>query len=211
MLAVRAIKGRAYVINLLNKMRDKVSQVLAPFTLLFVLIGGSAPSFSQTQVSPSEFPASAYECTQVGINDIDETLMTREEKIARMDISLIDSIDSYTSCVNTVQNEMSGGGGAGTASADALAGLANGEQQASEQAGAGEQSQIRIQGTGAPQSGSVAQNTNSQTTTNAQRGVIAPKDNDSIICKLLFNEIQKASAASLPGLEKQYRDYQCAK
>lgn len=164
--------------------------------------------FSVAQAA-QDFPVSAYECTQVSLDDVDESLLTREERIARMDIALSDSIDSYTSCVNTVQNEMSGGGsGAGSGSG---AESSEGSDQQHGQGDATEQSNPVQQSNGSPQAGSEPTRTQNQTTTNAPRGVIAPKDNDSIICKLLFDEMQKTNGASLAGLEKQYRDYQCGK
>lgn len=166
-------------------------------------------SFFSVAQAAQDVPVSAYECTQVSLDDVDESLLTREERIARMDIALSDSIDSYTSCVNTVQNEMSGGGsGAGSGSGSEFA---EGSEQQDGQADATEQSTPVQQSSGSPQAGSEPTRTQNQTTTSAPRGVIAPKDNDSIICKLLFDEMQKTNGSALTGLEKQYRDYQCGK
>jgi hypothetical protein len=168
-------------------------------------------------------PASAYECTQVTLNDYDEQLLTRAEKIALMDQSLSDSIDNYTVCVNTVQLDMSGGGsGSGLGSGEAGGndagdqaaqssgnGPGTSEQQGSESSDANRTNE-QSQSNGASQAGTVPVNNQSQSTTSsAKRGVVAPKDNDSIICQLLFDEINQASGAALEGLEKQYREYQC--
>lgn len=164
----------------------------------------------------SEFPTTSHECTQVTLDDIDESLLTKEEKIARLDVSLSDSIDSYTTCVNTVQKQMAGGGsgsnsGGGSAGEQGAESASGGVQSAA----GGEQSQEKTQ-TGQQQStgsqaGSSAVEQSQNSTTNVKRGVVAPKDNDSIICTLLYEEIQKANADSLVGLEKQYQDYKCGK
>jgi hypothetical protein len=163
-----------------------------------------------TPAQASEYPVSSYECTQVTISDIDESLLTTEEKIARLDNSLSESIDSYTSCVNAVQKAMSGGGsGSGSGS-----GGGAGEQEA-QSSGAGfsgeesENSQTNEQGRVSNQAGSVPAAPTQTPPTEVKRGVVAPKDNDSIICKLLYDEIQNADPASLAGLEKQYQDYKC--
>lgn len=171
------------------------------------IAGVAAPS----QFGQTESTISAYECTQVSIDDIDESLLTREERIALMDASLSDSIDSYTSCVNTVQSQMSGGGsGSGGAAGSDGSAPDNTQNNADQSAQSNsQQAEQNAQGSGAPQAGSSAVSSQNQTTKPVQRGIIAPKDNDSIICKLLFDEMQKASGPSLAGLEKQYRDYQC--
>ncbi|WP_371194848.1 hypothetical protein [Glaciecola sp. SC05] len=178
-----------------------------PFTVIALLMSYS--TFSQTQ-SSQEFPVSAYECTQVSLDEIDESLLTREERIARLDMTLSDSIDSYTSCVNTVQNDMSGGGGGGGKGAGTGTSAGAGQQAGqANQAGQADAPEENNQASGAPQAGSASLPTENQSSSRVQRGIVAPKDNDSIICKLLFDEIQKASGTSAAGLEKQYRDYQC--
>jgi hypothetical protein len=165
----------------------------------------------------NEFPTTSHECTQVTLDDIDESLLTKEEKLARLDVSLSDSIDSYTTCVNTVQQQMSGGGsggnsgGGGGTGEQGVQSASGGVQSAAGNEQSQEKKQIGQQQSGGSQAGSSAVKQSQNTTTNVKRGVLAPKDNDSIICKLLYEEIQKANADSLAGLEKQYQDYKCGK
>jgi hypothetical protein len=46
--------------------------------------------------------------------------------------------------------------------------------------------------------------------TSAPRGIIPPKDNDKIICKLLFQEINKTQDPDMiKGLTQQYSNYKC--
>ena len=161
----------------------------------------------------NEFPTTSHECTQVTLDDIDESLLTKEEKLARLDVSLSDSIDSYTTCVNTVQQQMSGGGsgGGGGTGEQGVQSASGGVQSAAGNEQSQEKKQIGQQQSGGSQAGSSAVKQSQNTTTNVKRGVLAPKDNDSIICTLLYEEIQKANADSLAGLEKQYQDYKCGK
>jgi len=151
--------------------------------------------------------SSAYECTQVSLENTDADLLTKEERLALLDQSLSDSINSYTSCIDTVQDAMSGGGsgggqggGAGSGGMSA-GGQSEGQAQVNESSEA-QSSQQSQAGTEPAAPANTQQNP-------AERGVIAPKDNDSIICKLLFDEIQKSSGVSRTGLEKQYKDYMC--
>ena len=144
-------------------------------------------------------PSNAYNCTNVAIEDLDPNLLTKEERIALLDQSLSDSIDSYSVCVNHVAENMSGGG-----SGDASGGVGQGNsnskgapEQGSPQTEATEQAQIK--------------QSSAPNNTPVNRGVIPPKDNDKTICKLLYQEIVKATDSNmLKGLQKQYSDYKCA-
>lgn len=208
------------------------SMILCVLVVLLVL--SLSQAFAQ---SLDDREVSAYECTQVSLDDIDESLLTREEKIARLDGALSDSINSYMSCVSSVQAEMSGGGGGangngggnsstdgdGSANNDSAAngatnGTANdgatndGQNALNEQGGQGNQNvstDTSSTSQGAPQAGSMPAPASGNTGNTAKREVIAPRDNDSIICKLLYAEIQNADADTASGLEKQYRDYKC--
>ena len=95
---------------------DKIAQVSASSLVLnYQTTLSNAPSQSATVQTPQ--PTNAYECTQVAIEDIDPTLLTKEERIALLDGSLKDSIDQYSTCVSTVQQNMSasaGGSGGGS-------------------------------------------------------------------------------------------------
>ncbi|WP_395339706.1 hypothetical protein PN836_015145 [Ningiella sp. W23] len=161
----------------------------------------------------------AYECTQVSLDEIDEALLTREERLALLDQSLSDSIDSYSTCVSAVQSDMAGGGSgsgskgaggdAGSASNAGTSGTESGSSTSNESLTNPESESQDATQSSRSQSGSVAVSTNSSSTSRVQRGVVAPKDNDSIICKLLYDEISNAQGEQKAGLEKQYKEYQC--
>lgn len=182
----------------------------------FVMCVSSSLSFAWQQEAQQSV-TSAYECTQVAIEDIDSGLLTKQERIALLDNSLSESIDSYSSCVSTATQSMSGGGSGqdsgALGSGESGAQSANNQQIADELEMEGgqqseplpdpsdlpeampETSQVPIKGTGS---------------TSAPRGIIPPKDNDKIICKLLFQEITKAQdPAMIKGLTQQYSNYKC--
>lgn len=170
----------------------------------------SSPQLPQVQVVQ---PTNAYECTQVAIEDIDPNLLTKEERIALLDGSLQDSIDQYSTCVSTVQQSMSGGGG-GTAG-----GSGDGDEGAQSNGSANEEGENDAQAPQTNENQGAQPPSNSDTSeptqavkniTPAQRGVIPPKDNDKIICKLLFNEINSIDDPDmLKGLKEQYETYKC--
>lgn len=188
----------------------------------FMLVMGSANVLAFQQTTSSELPqmqatqpTNAYECTQVAIEDIDPNLLTKEERIALLDGSLQDSIDQYSTCVSTVQQSMSGGGGGGEG--------AGGGQESEEGAdGSGQANEAgendtqgpqtdENQGAQPPSNSNISEPTQSdKNITPAQRGVIPPKDNDKIICKLLYNEIKSIDDPDmLKGLKEQYETYKC--
>ncbi|MFC4701129.1 hypothetical protein ACFO4O_13225 [Glaciecola siphonariae] len=195
--------------------RINITAILSLSGLLLCALLASVPR-AKAQLAPSnsEFPVASHECTQVSIGEIDELLLTREEKIARMDASLSESIDSYATCVDTVVQQMSGGGsGAGsaqsTASGDSSGVGTGADANGQEQAATGTTNAVNEGQRAQSQAGSSPANQPSSASSRIKRQVVAPKDNDSIICTLLYEEILKAEASSLDGLEKQYADYGC--
>jgi hypothetical protein len=181
-------------------------QYLCLMALGLFITSASWLSFAQ-QTNTSTKVSSSYECTQVSLDDIDTELLTKEERLALMDASLSQSIDSYSSCVNTVQTAMTGGGGGGGGAAGQGSSGEGPSQSGSAQTPDSENAQSEPAQSVNMGSEVVNQQSNSQTPVN--REVVAPKDNDSIICKLLFDEIQKSSGTARTGLEKQYKDYMC--
>ena len=182
---------------------DKIAQVSASSLVLnYQTTLSNAPSQSATVQTPQ--PTNAYECTQVAIEDIDPTLLTKEERIALLDGSLKDSIDQYSTCVSTVQQNMSasaGGSGGGSGNSDAEG----------QEAGSGEAETETTNNTTSPANSDITEPMPAaKSITPAQRGVIPPKDNDKIICKLLFNEIKSINDPDmLKGLKEQYESYKC--
>lgn len=185
-------------------------------SVCFTMCLTSSLSFAWQQET-QQGVTSAYECTQVALEDIDSGLLTRQERIALLDNSLSESIDSYSTCVSSAAQNMSGGGsGQGSEALDNGQGgaqSANSQQISDElEMEGGQQSeasqeqsnlpeempetaQVPIKGTGS---------------TSAPRGIIPPKDNDKIICKLLFQEIKKTQDPDMiKGLTQQYSNYKC--
>jgi hypothetical protein len=188
--------------------------------MLLAVAPATVALWQQTQA----YETSAYECTQVSLDKVDQALLTREERIALLDNTLTSSIDSYSSCVSSVAQNMSGGGsGQGSDLDSAQSGASNqpnGDQATGnrlsltpEKAIAGLEGGEQVQNKESaipPNINQVPNTPSSNGATSAPRGIIAPKDNDKIICKLLFQEITKVQDADmLKGLEQQYRNYQC--
>lgn len=163
---------------------------------------------------------SAYECTQVSLDEIDPALLTKEERIALLDNSLSDSIDQFSSCVSSVQQQSASGQGQGSGAGQGQgqsageAGLEGQQASEGEQSGEGQSAQEMPEMSGQPADQSLPQAGQTPNTSNSstpsQRGVIPPKDNDKIICKLLYDEITKTTNADmLKGLKEQYTNYKC--
>lgn len=185
-------------------------------SVCITLFVSSSFSFAWQQVA-QQSNTSAYECTQVALEDIDSGLLTKQERIALLDNSLSESIDSYSSCVSSAAQNMSGGGsGQGS---EALDNVQDGSQSANKQQIGDELEMEGGQQSKASQEQSSTQEKMPETTqipikgtgsTSAPRGIIPPKDNDKIICKLLFQEIQKTQNPDMiKGLTQQYSNYKC--
>jgi hypothetical protein len=206
-------------------------QVLTSFSCatLFALLTLSLPSAAFLQDSTGG-ASSAYECTQVALDGVDEALLTRQERIALLDESLSASIDNYSTCVGTVAQTMSGGGAGGGSGDSGDSGdggdagnsgssgtsASGSEQGASSSNSNADESAIQGQGlsgtgieqTTPPQPG--ANSSQGMGSTSAARGIIPPKNNDKIICKLLYQEITKTKDPDmLEGLRQQYSNYKC--
>ncbi|MFC3122907.1 hypothetical protein [Agaribacter flavus] len=147
----------------------------------------------------------AYECTQVKIDELDPTLLTRAEKIQRMERILHDSIDSYATCINVVQKNMASSGnetnkGDSVGQGEAESARAESEQKITEATDpVKETKEVEASESQTPHTQQKA----------TKRGLIKPKNNDAIICQLLWEEIQKATGTARSGFEKQYRQYKC--
>lgn len=151
--------------------------------------------------------ASAYECTQVALEDIDPALLTKQERIALLDGSLSESIDSYSTCVGAVQQNMGNGAGLGGEGDGGGSGAGGGDSANADELPTETNNQGAPNQTPPPP---IVDATKQENITQTQRQVIAPKDNDKIICKLLFQEIQKVNDPDmLAGLKEQYSNYKC--
>ncbi|MEM0910555.1 MAG: hypothetical protein AAGJ37_06240 [Pseudomonadota bacterium] len=170
--------------------------------------------FALAQNSPEGSQQNAYECTQLSIEKVDESLLTKAERLALMDQNLRTSMDQYDQCVSAVQQQQagggggSGGGGRGGGNGDGGNSEGTGEGQSSSQTQSQQNSTEQDSAT-SQQASTSQQTARSTSTTNAPRGVVKPKDNDSIICQLLWEEIQSAPPDKIDGFKKQYEDYKC--
>ncbi|VAX08074.1 hypothetical protein MNBD_GAMMA26-1720 [hydrothermal vent metagenome] len=160
-------------------------------------------------------PKSSYDCTRLAINNVDELELTRQEKLDMLEGAFFDSIDRYSECMDRVQADMAKSSGSGN-------GAANGSST-----GSG----INESSSSGTSSHNDQQNTNEASTQNVNQSpqpkpihpgdtlprgapdqVIAPKDNDSIICKILYDEIANESDQAIKsGLIKQHDQYDCSK
>lgn len=163
----------------------------------------------------------AYDCTGVEVEHVDPKRLTKAEQIALLENSLLNSVDRYSKCIAKVQSQMAasggGGGGSGTESEGGESGEGAQGAEPGEQEGLGSQE-------GATE-GMEGQTTTSQTNSASgtvpnptQSGgggkrnqVIPPKDNDNIICALLWDEITNSTdEAEKQGLIKEYEDLKCS-
>lgn len=175
----------------------------------FVMLMTASTSYAWLQEGQQSL-TSAYECTQVSLEDVDSTLLTKQERIALLDDSLTDSIDSYSSCVSSAAQNMSGGGsgqdggGGQSGSQDA-----DGQQDLDDLENIESQQQNPIDLTQEiPEAAQIPTKGNGSTP--STRGIIPPTNNDKIICKLLFQEITKTQDPDmLKGLKQQYSNYKC--
>ncbi|WP_440056723.1 hypothetical protein ACSLBF_17735 (plasmid) [Pseudoalteromonas sp. T1lg65] len=173
-------------------------------------------SYAQNELDPS----SAYDCTAVELDAVDASKLTKEEQIALLEESLFNSVDKYSTCMEKVQKKMSAstakgsganGGGAGANGASG----SNGGSGASAGTGASESA--------ATSSGSSANSENTNTSnseTNSNRSgssgaenkIVAPKDNDSVVCGMIYEEIGKESdPVAKEKLKEQYKQYNCGR
>jgi hypothetical protein len=157
--------------------------------------------------------ASAYECTQVALDDVNQALLTKEERIALLDDSLHVSIDSYSTCVSAAAKNMSGGaadqgdsdaGSGQTALAESGGDAAGSLPEKADAAGTNGNDEIPLM------QNRIGASISGKSSPTSVRGIIAPKDNDRIICKLLYQEITKTQDPDmLKGLRQQYNNYAC--
>lgn len=143
---------------------------------------------------------SSYDCSNVALDEIDPNSLTREERIALLDGRLRESIDSYSTCISQVSENMSGNGSGSYA----------GAENDSASSGAGSSGQTSESEAAMSDSQSNSEHAIQVNTTPVNKSVIPPKDNDKIICKLLFQEIKSTQdTAMLKGLTEQYSNYKC--
>ncbi|WP_105200428.1 MULTISPECIES: hypothetical protein [unclassified Pseudoalteromonas] len=172
--------------------------------LLCLLLAGLPLAASQAPIQ------TAYDCTAVEIDEIDPATLTKQERIKLMENALLDSVNKYSTCLDKVQQQMASDQAQASASAQ-------GQEQQDAQA------QSQSQGTSTEQmTQELPLSTQDPALTKEQekmksgggraQQVVKPKDNDSIICTMLYEEITKeTNDATKQALIKQYEDYNCTK
>jgi len=153
-----------------------------------------------------------YDCTVVQLEQIDESTLTKSELIARMDESLLDSIDQHDRCVEkTVSNNASAGSDSGNEGLD-NDGVGNEGETEGDDAG-DESAQDGTSTDETHQDQQQARNTQSPADSSGARNQeIAPKDNDAAICQLLREELSaEKDVKKHRELKEIYNSYQCRK
>ena len=181
---------------------------------LLLAISVSLHAQSSLQSNASVQQVSVYDCTGVKLDEVDPQSLTRAEQIALLDGALLDSVDRYASCINQVQADMaSSGGGSGSGNA------ANGVEtlsanQSEQQNDAGDGLSDETQEIELSETVTESQETSEKRsgTDLSKLGVVKPKDNDAIICKILYDAIiGEQDDTTRKGLEAQYQDYECGR
>ena len=158
----------------------------------------------------------AYDCTGVEVEEVDPTTLTVEERIALLDFSLLDSIDRYSKCITKNQVEMSqtgngSEGGRGTESgkegngAEQRSGSTTGTAEAN--ASQGNDADEPLNSKNMP----VSPQTPASNNGGKKSELTPPKDNDSIVCALIWEEISSSTDESeKQGLIQQYNELKCS-
>jgi hypothetical protein len=181
--------------------------------------------------------SAAYDCTVVQLEAVDESTLTKAERIARMDQVLLDSIDQYDNCLERLisSNAAGGSGGAGagegsggTGEAGAGEGSGGTGEAGAGQSGTGEGattatgnedgSQSALASTEAS-STDASQNNDPAQTNNASRSggnsgaknqEIGSRDNDAAVCQLLKEELAtETDPKKQAELKEIFHNYRC--
>jgi len=168
-----------------------------------VLVALSRLSVAQEQAPVINKAGSAYDCTQVSLEAVDDELLTADERIRLLDKSLTRSIDNYSACIDNVQQQIS--------NKSSNLGLGDGIQgtkkNTPEQLAATTEQTLNTHNSRPIER--IFENTHIQTTP-PLRSIVPPADNDQVICNILFEEIAKTTDVEmLKGLKKQYTNYKC--
>jgi hypothetical protein len=172
--------------------------------LSYVLVMSALAQTASLPTPPTTIP---YDCTDIDLAKVDDLLLTKEERIAKMDGSLQTSLDAYSECIKSAQQAMSASSGS---SGGASGGGANGTEDKSGEGSAQDGTEQQdAQQNKEKQEQEASPRSIGGRNTRVQRENVDPKDNDSIICQLLWEEIQTATDDKRKGFEQQYKEYKC--
>lgn len=157
------------------------------------------PFYGQAQ----ELEAKAVDCTQLEFGSPIEGVLTKEELILEMEQQLFSSVDRYSSCMDKAQTSASESAGTG-GSGNEIEGEGSDVAESSSGHKPNDNSESEDKLAGAPDSGKIPLNNG------AENKIVAPKDNDSIICKILYEEIvNEKNAEDRSDLNVEYQKYNC--
>lgn len=157
----------------------------------------------------------AYDCTGVEIEALAPQMLTKKEQIERLDDSLVDSVDRYSECVSKVQNQLAaaGGGdgaGGGAEGSDNASSASEGNSQSSGNNGQNGKNAEQISDQNVKTRPADAPQTPKHQGRGAGNTLIPPKDNDNIVCTMIWEEIKATKdQKQKAGLTKQYNDLKC--
>jgi hypothetical protein len=185
--------------------------------LLFVLLSLASLTVGQelTQaVEANTAPSDAYDCTIVALDTVDESSLTKVERIAQMDASLVDSIDKHYNCIDQVVSNnaaSTSGQGAGAGEVGAAGESVKGEDAEGENGTSDEQSENATEQTNNEDATNKRQDNDKQTAGNgAKNQDIAVTDNDSAVCRLLKDELKiETDPKKQADLKEIYHNYKC--
>ena len=196
----------------------KKIDLLSPLLALLLVL---PPLAIGQEISSNIAPSNAYDCTIVELDAVDEANLTTAERIALMDVSLLDSIDKHDNCIDQVVSD-NAASGSGQGSGVGLAG--EGLEGADGESIEGENSSDVSAGeNGSGQSENTTEQANSGDATTKQRDNanqadgngaknqdIAVKDNDTAVCRLLKDELKiETDPKKQSELKEIYNSYQC--
>ncbi|WP_102794197.1 hypothetical protein [Bowmanella denitrificans] len=144
-----------------------------------------------------------YDCTQTRIDEVGDALLTKDERLKQMDHALYESIDRYESCMRKQMQTLaeaqgqSGGGNAGDTVSQGQH-SSDGAQQQVQQAQTEPKPLPQVKPGKKPDK--------------AKEQAIAPKDNDSILCKQVWEAMsQEQDQEKKQKLLEIYKNYGCGK
>ncbi|MFT6103058.1 MAG: hypothetical protein ACJATV_000663 [Granulosicoccus sp.] len=153
----------------------------------------------------------AYDCTIVALESGAGEILTKAERIAKMDNSLLDSIDKHDQCVEQVVTNNAAAASGGVAAGGAEESEAEGEESST---GNGNESEANTS-SATEQANSERETNNSEydsepSNNGAKDQRIDPKDNDSAVCRLLKDELKiEKDSKKQNELKEIYNNYDC--
>lgn len=150
---------------------------------LWMVLSLSISSFSQLLVAQETAPkVFASDCTDVQLETIDPSKLTKEERIKLLEASLFDSIDRTTDCMRKAQDSMT---------KSMTKGL-NSSASSGSNTGTSANANSETQNEQAEQKNESNVETNTQVTgnnTGSENQGIAEQDNDKLICMALKQDV----------------------